>query len=179
MARNVEIKAAVKDFARITAALAALSAAAPTRLVQEDTFFRSPRGRLKLRKLTATSGELIYYERPDGTAPRESNYVLVPTAESDRLRDMLAAAYGIIGVVRKRRTVRMVDRTRVHLDDVEGLGTFVELEVVLGDGEPAESGVVEARRLMAALGIQEDQLVSRAYIDLLQSRDVLGTTSSG
>lgn len=170
MARNVEIKAAVKDFARITAALAAVSAAAPTRLVQEDTFFRSPHGRLKLRKLTATSGELIYYERPDDTGPRESNYVLVPTAEPDRLRDVLAAVYGIIGVVRKRRTVRMVDRTRVHLDDVEGLGTFVELEVVLGDDEPAESGAVEARRLMAALGIQEDQLVSRAYIDLLQSR---------
>src|SRR6266850_2481175 len=121
MARNVEIKAAVKDFARITAALAALSAAA-TRLVQEDTFFRSPRGRLKLRKLTATSGELIYYERPDDTEPRESNYVLVPTAEPDRLRDVLATVYGIVGVVRKRRTVRMVDRTRVHLDEVEGLG---------------------------------------------------------
>jgi len=104
------------------------------------------------------------------TAPRESNYVLVPTAEPDRVRDVLATVYGIIGVVRKRRTVRMVDCTRVHLDEVEGLGTFVELEVVLGDGEPAESGVVEARRLMAALGIQEDQLVSRAYIDLLQSR---------
>jgi len=83
---------------------------------------------------------------------------------------VLATVYGIIGVVRKRRTVRMVDRTRVHLDDVEGLGTFVELEVVLGDDEPAESGAAEARRLMAALGIQEDQLVSRAYIDLLQSR---------
>lgn len=170
MARNVEIKAAVKDFARITAALAAVSAAAPTRLVQEDTFFRSPHGRLKLRKLTATSGELIYYERPDDTGPRESNYVLVPTAEPDRLRDVLATVYEIIGVVRKRRTVRMVDRTRVHLDDVEGLGTFVELEVVRGDDEPAESGAVEARRLMAALGIREDQLMSRAYIDLLQSR---------
>ena len=179
MARNVEIKAAVKDFARITAALAALSAAAPARLVQEDTFFGSPRGRLKLRKLTATSGELIYYERPDDTAPRVSTYVLVPTAEPDRMRDLLAAVHGIIGVVRKRRTVRMVGRTCVHLDEVEGLGTFVELEVVLDDGEPAEPGVVEARRLMAALGIQEDQLVSRAYIDLLQSGDVLGTTSSG
>jgi predicted adenylyl cyclase CyaB len=102
----------------------------------------------------------------------------VPTAEPDRLRDVLATAYGIIGVVRKRRTVGMVDRTRVHLDDVAGLGTFVELEVVLDDDEPPESGVVEARRLMAALGIQEDQLVSRAYIDLLQSKEVLGTISS-
>jgi predicted adenylyl cyclase CyaB len=178
MARNVEIKAVVKDFARITAALAALPAAMPTRLVQEDTFFRSPRGRLKLRKFTATSGELIYYERPDDTAPRESSYVLVPRAEPDRLRDVLAASHGIVGVVRKRRTVILVDRTRVHLDEVEGLGTFVELEVVLGEGEPTASGVVEARRLMTALDIQEAQLVSHAYIDLLQSRELLGTISS-
>jgi len=63
-----------------------------------------------------------------------------------------------------------MDRTRVHLDEVAGLGTFVELEVVLDDGEPAELGAVEARRL--AFGIQEDQLVSRAYIDLLQASEI-------
>jgi predicted adenylyl cyclase CyaB len=83
------------------------------------------------------------------------------------LRDVLAAACGIIGVVRKRRLVRMVGRTRVHLDEVENLGRFVELEVVLDEGEPVEQGVVEAHGLMAALGIQQEQLVSHAYVDLL------------
>jgi adenylate cyclase class IV len=167
MARNVEIKAAVGDFARVTARLATLSAGPGASLAHEDTFFRCPGGRLKLRLLAGHAGELIYYERADHAGPRTSDYRVVPTAEPDRLRAVLAAAYGIIGVVRKRRTVHMVGRTRVHLDEVENLGRFVELEVVLEDGEPVEQGVAEAHRLMAALDIQEDQLVSHAYLDLL------------
>lgn len=167
MARNVEIKAAVKDFSRVAAAVATLAAAEPVRLEQEDTFFHCPRGRLKLRRFSAAAGELIHYERPDEAGPKTSRYVLVPTAEPDRLRDALAAAYGVLGVVRKQRTVRLVGRTRVHLDTVEQLGTFVELEVVLDDGEPVAPAVAGARRLMAALGIDDDQLVRGAYLDLL------------
>ncbi len=166
-ARNVEIKAAITDFTGVMAALATQAPGSGGALSQEDTFFRCPGGRLKLRTFSASAGELIYYERADQAGPTTSDYRLVPTAEPERLRAVLAAAYGIIGIVRKRRTVRMVGRTRVHLDEVEGLGRFVELEVVLDDGEPSERGVAEAYRLMATLGIQEDQLVSHAYIDLL------------
>lgn len=172
MARNVEIKAAVTDLAGADAELAALSAGEPISLVQEDTFFHCARGRLKLRKLSPVRGELIHYDRPDEAGPKTSEYAVVPTTDPDRLRDLLAAACGIVGVVRKRRTVRLVGRTRVHLDDVEGLGTFVELEVVLGEGEPAERGIAEAHRLMGTLGIADDQLVCGAYIDLLQGRRV-------
>jgi len=166
-ARNVEIKASVTDFARVTAALATLSPGPGVALEQEDTFFHCPRGRLKLRRLSADVGQLISYERPDQPGPETSHYALTATTEPDRLRDVLAAACGIIGVVRKRRLVRMVGRTRVHLDEVENLGRFVELEVVLDEGEPVEQGVVEAHGLMAALGIQQEQLVSHAYVDLL------------
>jgi predicted adenylyl cyclase CyaB len=167
MARNVEIKAAVADFTRVTAALARLSAGPGESLLQEDTFFRCARGRLKLRRFSATAGQLIYYERPDQAGPKTSEYTLAPTAEPERLRAVLAAAHGVLAVVRKQRTARMVGRTRVHLDEVEDLGRFVELEVVLQDGEPAERGVAEARDLMTTLGIEEDQLVSHAYVDLL------------
>ena len=167
MARNVEIKAAVPDFTRVTAALARLAPGPGEALVQEDTFFRCGRGRLKLRRLSATAGQLIYYERPDQAGPKTSEYTLAPTAEPDRLGAVLAAAHGVLAVVRKKRTVRMVGRTRVHLDAVEDLGCFVELEVMLEDGEPVERGVAEARDLMTALGIEEDQLVSHAYVDLL------------
>jgi predicted adenylyl cyclase CyaB len=169
VARNVEIKAAVHDLAKLTAALAALATTAPVLLVQEDTFFLCRRGRLKLRKLSPESGQLIYYERSDDTGPRTSDYRLITTTEPDRLREVLAAAYGIGGVVRKRRTLRLVGRTRVHLDEVEGLGTFLELEVVLDQAEPAAAGAAEAERLMAALGIERDQLVGGAYVDLLQA----------
>src|SRR5262249_16221946 len=139
------------------------------RLEQEDTFFHCPHGRLKLRKFSAAAGELIHYERPDEAGPTTSHYVRGPTAEPDRLRDVLAAVYGVLGVVRKRRTVQLVGRTRVPLDAVEDLGTFVELEVVLDDAEPVEPGVAEAQRLMAVLGIGEEQLVRGAYLDLLQT----------
>jgi predicted adenylyl cyclase CyaB len=170
MARNVEIKATVSDFSRVTAAFAALATTEPVQVAQEDTFFHCPRGRLKLRRLSAAAGELIHYERPDEAGPKTSRYIVVPTAEPDRLRDALAAAYGVVGVVRKRRTVRLIGRTRVHLDTVEHLGSFVELEVVLSDDEPLEPAVAEARRLMTALGIGEEQLVGGAYIDLLRPR---------
>jgi adenylate cyclase class IV len=167
MARNIEIKASVTDFAGVTAALAALSPGPGVAVEQDDTFFHCPRGRLKLRQLAPDSGQLIHYERPDQPGPKLSDYALTLTTEPDRLRGVLAAAYGIAGIVRKRRLVRMVGRTRVHLDEVEGLGRVVELEVVLDEGEPIEHGVAEAHGLMAALGIQEDRLMSRAYVDLL------------
>jgi predicted adenylyl cyclase CyaB len=79
-------------------------------------------------------------------------------------------AYGEIGRVRKHRTLYMVGRTRVHLDQVEGLGHFLELEVVLADGDTVEAGVQEARRIMAGLGVQSSQLVEGAYLDLLSRR---------
>ena len=167
MPRNVEIKARVLDFAPVVRALGALGAATPFELSQEDTFFRCEHGRLKLRKLSATAGELIAYVRPDATGPKESAYLRVSTAEPDLLCGALAAALGIAGVVRKQRTVYLVGRTRVHLDAVEGLGRFVELEVVLDDAEPAGAGTEEARALMSRLGIGDHQLVAGAYVDLL------------
>ena len=69
--------------------------------------------------------------------------------------------------MRKVRTLFLVGRTRVHLDRVEGLGDFLELEVVLADDEPAETGVAEAHALMEALGVERARLIDGAYVDLL------------
>jgi adenylate cyclase len=79
----------------------------------------------------------------------------------------LAAVLPIRGVVKKRREVFMVGRTRVHLDQVEGLGDFLELEVVLAPEEPVEEGMAEAKGLLRILGIEEEMLVPGAYVDLL------------
>ena len=78
------------------------------------------------------------------------------------LRETLACAYGIVGRVRKQRTLFMIGRTRVHLDRVESLGNWIELEVVLEENEPSESGIDEARKLMAKLGSDSAQLVDGA-----------------
>lgn len=166
MGRNVEIKARAVDLDAVERRVARIADAGPTVLHQEDTFFPCAEGRLKLRKFDDASGELIGYTRPDAEGPKTSQYSLHPTRDPDGLRDLLAAALGVRGEVRKRRVLYLVGRTRVHLDRVEGLGDFVELEVVLEPGATEEEGTREAHDLMAALGIHE--LVRGAYIDLLR-----------
>ena len=165
MGRNIEIKARVSDLQAVEARAKRIADSGPTVILQEDTFFPCGEGRLKLRKFDDDSGELIAYSRPDAEGPKESQYAISPTADPDGLRDLLAASLGVRGVVRKRRVLYRVGRTRVHLDRVEGLGDFVEIEVVLDPGEEEENGTREARALLEILGIEE--LVRGAYIDLL------------
>lgn len=166
MPRNVEFKARCADPAAVRRAAEALATEGPTVLAQDDTFVAGARGRLKLRVVNGAA-ELIHYRRADAAGPRLSAYTRVPVAEPDALRDLLAAAYGLAGRVVKTRTLFLVGRTRIHLDDVDGLGAFVEVEVVLADDEPVEAGEAEARRLLGALGLREADLEPRAYVDLL------------
>ena len=170
MARNIEIKARVADLGALTARTAAVADSGPVEIPQDDTFFRCDNGRLKLRVFENGHGELIFYRRPDADGPKVSFYVLSPTESPDTLREALALANGQEGRVVKHRTLFLVGRTRVHLDRVQGLGDYMELEVVLADDESAEDGVREAHELMARLEISRDCLVTGAYHDLLRAR---------
>jgi predicted adenylyl cyclase CyaB len=166
MARNIEIKAHIESVESLVPRAAAIATEGPIEIEQDDTFFRCDNGRLKLRALASDKGEIIFYRRADQHGPRESFYLRSPTSAPDVLRDALSMAYGAVGRVRKHRTLFLVGRTRIHLDRVEGLGHFLELEVVLGDDEPSEAGVREARDLMEKLGIHPSQLIEGAYVDL-------------
>ena len=170
MARNIEIKARVADMPALAARAAAIADSGPFEIPQDDTFFGCENGRLKLRVYADGRGELIFYRRPDADGPKVSFYVLSPTESPDTLREALALANGQEGRVVKHRTVFMVGRTRVHLDRVQGLGDYMELEVVLADDESPDDGVREAHALMARLGIAADSLVTGAYHDLLRAR---------
>jgi predicted adenylyl cyclase CyaB len=167
MARNVEIKALIDSVDALEPRVAALADQGPTEIIQDDTFFACPNGRLKLRAFSPTSGQLIFYQRPDRAGPKESFFLISPTASPDTLREALTLAYGQAGRVRKRRTLYLAGRTRIHLDRVENLGHFLELEVVMAEGEPAEAGVTIAHDLLAKLGVAPSQLIERAYVDLL------------
>ena len=172
MDRNIEIKARVenaREFETVMKKAQALADQGPIEIAQDDTFFTCPNGRLKLRTFSDTKGELIFYVRPDQAGPKESSYLIYPTRSPGTLRELLTQAWGQVGRVRKHRTLFLAGRTRIHLDRVEGLGHFVELEVVLSDGEPAEAGIAVARDLMGRLGVAPDQLIEGAYIDLLTS----------
>jgi predicted adenylyl cyclase CyaB len=168
MPTNVEIKARVNDRERLAQLAASLSGGPPVVLRQEDTFFRIPAGRLKLRKLGPAHGELIFYRRPDQPGPKSAEYSISVTTEPDTLRDVLGAALGVIGLVRKERRLYLVDRTRIHLDRVDGLGDFVELEVVLRPGQSEEEGRATAAELMRRLEINPADLIAGAYLDLLR-----------
>lgn len=170
MARNIEIKARIESVEAMAPKAAALADHGPTEIVQDDTFFTCASGRLKLRAFSAIEGQLIFYRRPDRIGPKESFYVISPTSSPDTLREALTLAYGQAGRVRKRRTLFLVDRTRIHLDTVENLGHFLELEVVLAEGERSEAGVAVAHALLGKLGISASQLVERAYVDLLNDQ---------
>ncbi len=167
MARNVEIKARSGDLDDLRRRVEPLADGPPIELVQRDTFFGCRQGRLKLREFGDDSAELIVYRRPDSLGPKTSVYRVMPVDDPDALRDMLTTADGIVAVVEKRRTLFLIGRTRVHLDRVEGLGDFVELEVVLSPEESPADGERTARELMAVLEIEERDLVEGAYVDLL------------
>ena len=170
MPRNIEIKAHLPNPETVARKAAAIAERGPFELKQDDTFFLCESGRLKLRAFSSEAGELIFYRRPDQQGPKESFYLLSPTSAPDTLRQALSLAYGQAGRVRKHRTLFLVGRTRVHLDDVQDLGHFLELEVVLNDNEPAEHGVREAHELMTKLGVEPSQLVEGAYVDLLAGK---------
>ncbi len=170
MPANIEIKARVADLDGLRRAVLSCSDQPVQILDQEDVFFNGANGRLKLRIFPDNRGELIQYERSDQSGPKQSSYAIARSSDANQFRDVLERAYGELIVVKKRRELYLCGQTRIHLDEVEGLATFMELEVVLErDQSPAEGETI-ARDLMARLGIAEVDLVTCAYADLLLNR---------
>lgn len=167
MAVNVEIKARASDYIAQLRKAGEVADTAVEVLRQEDTFFDVPRGRLKLREFGDGSGELIQYERADAAGPKQSAYILSRTHDPRSLKAALSAALGVRAVVRKTRRLLLAGQTRLHFDEVEGLGNFIELEVVLRDGQSAEEGAAIARGLMETLGILDEHLLTGAYADMI------------
>lgn len=170
MARNIEIKAKVDDFSALYEKLALISDGLPDIIDRDDTFFICPHGRLKLRTLAPDRGELIFYQRPDQAGPKTSFYTLTETQDPHGLRETLTLAYGAAGRVIKQRTLFMTGQTRLHLDRVKGLGDYLEFEVVLADEETPEQGIAIAEDLLERLGIDRQELVDQAYVDLLKHK---------
>ena len=166
MARNVEIKARVASIEAVLPRARALAQHDAELIAQDDTFFRVPHGRLKLREFADGSAELIHYRRPDTAGARLSDYVRMPVPQPGVLREALQRALGAIGRVRKQRLLLLVGATRIHLDRVQGLGEFIEIEVVLRDDQNEVDGVQIAERLMHDLGLAAAPRIAGAYVDL-------------
>jgi predicted adenylyl cyclase CyaB len=176
MARNVEIKAHLRDIRFAHATAARLSASEPQRIEQRDVFFHCASGRLKLRFLGGESGELIHYERRDAATSRISDYVIAPIDRATALGETLRRALHVRGTVEKTRWLYMIGQTRVHIDEVRGLGAFLEFEVVLRAEQSEPEGAAIAENLMREFGIEPPDVIACAYIDLLEgSQAATGT----
>jgi homotetrameric cytidine deaminase len=171
-ARNIELKARDPQPSRTLELALGLGAEDRGEIAQRDTYFAGARGRLKLREQEPGDDELIHYRRADVDEARESDYRRVPVTEAATLREALDEAYGTLVVIDKRRRLLLSDNVRIHLDEVEGLGSFVELEGVLGPGADPRAERKTVERLRAQLEIGE--LEARSYSDLmLDAADLL------
>ena len=167
MGFNIEIKARAREWDRQWEMASTLADSGPELIEQADTFFDARHGRLKLREFGTGEAELIPYERVNQAEPVASHYARVSVPDSVGLKAALEVALGIVGVVRKKRYLFLAGQTRIHFDEVEGLGKFIELEAVLKDGQSAAEGEEIVQALMNALGIEPEDLLVDAYIDML------------
>ena len=168
MPRNIEIKARITSVESLLSQARALADGEPVTIDQDDSFFNVPQGRLKLRQFADGSAELIHYHRADSPDTKASDYVRVPVPDPAALREALARACGLLGRVQKQRLLLMAGHTRIHLDRVAGLGDFMELEVVLADGQSDAEGAAVAEALMHALGLADAHRLAGSYLDLMQ-----------
>ena len=168
MPSNVEVKARVRNYEALSARAREISDSPVEVIRQVDTFFVTAEGRLKLREPDAGRAQLIYYERPDQDGPKRSDYTIFETPDPGPLKSVLSRALGVRGTVEKVRHLYMVGQTRVHLDEVKGLGNFMELEVVLRSDQSDQEGRLIAEQLLASLGVEQGDLVESAYMNLLE-----------
>jgi len=165
--RNVEVKATDPDPGRSLSVCLELGAEDKGVLVQRDTYFRVPDGRLKLREETPGGAALVQYHRSDAASARESRYRLAPVEDAVALREALGAALGTLVVVDKERRLLLWNGVRIHLDAVRGLGSFVELEGVAAPGSDLSAERENVARLSEALGLDESRVLAHSYSDLL------------
>lgn len=164
---TVEIKARCVDIDRARTIIQGLGAELLGREEQTDAFYNVPSGRLKLR-VSEAERLLIGYDRPDTAGPKRCLVDLHPVDDPDSLHAVLAARLGVRTVVRKVRERWLLGNAKFHLDRVDGLGKFVEIEILGNRGQDSEDSLrTKCEKYMAELGIESDDLVEDAYADML------------
>ena len=168
MPQNLELKATVPSIEKVTRVARHLHARSKGILYQQDSYYNIPRGRLKLRIINRRSAELILYSRPDKTGSRYSDYVVLPVANVQQVQTLCEKIFGKTVEVVKKRRLYLYKNSRIHLDEVRGLGTFIEFEVLVTKGKR------QAQHLMSFLReefcISHEALVSCSYSDMLMKR---------
>ncbi len=164
MPTNLELKSHCASPEAARACASACGAVPGGTFIQTDTYFRVPRGRLKLRQFSDGAAELIYYERAEDTPERWSHFTREDAGNPAGLLRVLTGAFGVLALVRKRRELYLFRDARIHIDEVDGLGSFIEFEVT--GGETPES-VATMKDLRSAFGIREETVIKVSYSDMI------------
>lgn len=169
--RNIEIKARVDSLEHVRQVAAKVATEHLGVLQQTDTFFACSSGRLKVRQFADGTAELIAYDRADTEQPKASDYHLVHVHDPVALIVALTSSLGVSHVVRKRREVFLYHNVRIHLDQVDGLGEFLELESVVADEVDEVTARNRLNELMTLLNVQPGDLLTSAYADMLAAAE--------
>jgi adenylate cyclase class 2 len=168
--QNIELKVRVASLDAIRAAAAPLAQRRLEDQQQLDTYFRCAHGRLKLREINDQQAQLIWYQREDRAEARSSAYEIVQVADPAGLKHALQQACGILVAVAKHREILLFHNVRIHLDRVEGLGQFVELESVVGPQVDESLARSRLQHLLDVLPLDAREYLSQSYSDMLLSR---------
>jgi len=171
MATNLELKARLSSPPEGHVRARLLGAVHQGLLVQRDTYFHVPEGRLKLRESPGHEAELIYYQREESSPERWSHYRREPVTNPEGLRGLLEEALGVSVVVEKRRELYIFRNARIHIDEVSGLGAFIEFEVM---GEESADSHETMGVLKRAFQIGEGEIIRGSYSDMIQGKTIAG-----
>ena len=166
--QNIEIKAKYTNHDKARQFCEDLGASCLGTVRQIDTYFRVQKGRLKLREQDAQIAELIAYVRPDQEYPKCSEFVVIKVDSPATVKGIFSTLLGIEAVVEKLRTIYILDSARIHIDEVDGIGRFLEIEVLCGsgDGEAIQTATLRARELMEAFEISPKDLIPGSYREM-------------
>ena len=164
---NVELKARLVSASQAHQVARELSTGSVERQFQLDTYFSCQHGRLLLREIDHHRGQLIWYQRADQAVARESHYRLVEIDDAGLLRQALGEALGISGKVEKNRTIYWYENVRIHVDEVESLGIFLEFEAVISESCDRVAAVAKLERLSEAFGIGANDVLTMSYGDMV------------
>ena len=166
MPANLEIKARISSISTAEMVARSIGAKHVGVLTQTDTYFYTRVGRLKLREIEEDHSELISYVRSESTDRRLSEYQIYLCSDPIHLKNVLTESLGIRSVVKKRRTLYLFQTTRIHLDEVEGLGSYLELESPIVNSRQDAEAVVEF--LVSNFSVKEKDYIRSSYVDLIE-----------
>lgn len=165
---NVELKARLRSLDAARQVAQSLATDQLPDQHQIDTYFQCRHGRLKLREIAGAPAQLISYQRPDTTAAKPSRYYLIDVPDPAAMFQGLTEALGILARVEKHREIFFYENVRIHLDQVDQLGAFLEFEAVLESEDQIQEGEKIVSWLQDQFAIQSEDLLTSSYSDMLQ-----------